>query len=251
MRDSRLNFYALIIGTEILNGRREDSHFKFVRDILNKRGFKFAGSFIIDDDPKLIVSTISYIASLPNSVLFSFGGIGSTPDDYTREAASKALSDGKLYTNNEFKKLIIERAGDKAYPHRIQMANLPKDAKLIPNVVNKMPGFYLDNRFFFMPGFPEMSHPMVEYILNNIFSGKESKEYRYSLTALASEAEFIDLMKSASSDVDVSALPKIYSDGPRVTISVSSLDDKKAKAEFEKYINFLDKNRIHYGIGEE
>jgi len=251
MADSRLNFYALIIGTEILNGRREDSHFKFLRDTLNKRGFKFAGSFIIDDNPDLIASTISYIASLPNSVLFSFGGIGSTPDDYTREAASKALSDGKLYPNSEFQKLIIERAGDKAYPHRIKMADLPKGAKLIPNSVNKMPGFYLEDRFFFMPGFPEMSHPMVEYILDNIFSGREQKEYRYSLTALTSEADLIDLMQTAQEGVDVSALPKLYSDGPRVTISVSSTNREKAENEFKKYINFLDKNQISYGIGEE
>ena len=249
--DNRLNFYALIIGSEILNGRRDDAHFPFLRKILNERGFKFAGSFIIEDKPELIASTISYIASLPNSVLFSFGGIGSTPDDYTREAAAKALKDGKLYPNKEFEKLIIERAGEKAYPHRIKMAELPKGAKLIPNPVNKMPGFYLDDRFFFMPGFPEMSHPMVEYILDTIFSGKEQKEYRYSLTALTSEAELIDLMKQTPNDVEVSALPKIYSDGPRVTISVASLDKEKAKNEFEKYKEFLEKNNISYGIGEE
>jgi molybdopterin-biosynthesis enzyme MoeA-like protein len=249
--DKRLNFYALIIGSEILNGRREDSHFKFVRDILKQRGFKFAGSFIIDDDPNLIASTISYISTLPNSVLFSFGGIGSTPDDYTREAASRALRDGRLYANKEFEKLIIERAGDKAYPHRIKMAELPQGAKLLPNPVNKMPGFYLDNRFFFMPGFPEMSHPMVEYILDNIFEGKGEKEYRYSLNALTSEAEFIDLMKSAPDGVEVSSLPKLYSDGPRTTISVVSTNEKKAKDEFNRYLEFLKQKGINYAIGDE
>jgi molybdopterin-biosynthesis enzyme MoeA-like protein len=247
----RDNFYALIIGTEILNGRREDKHFAFLRDIFKKRGFKFAGSFIIDDNPDLIASTIAYIASLPNSVLFSFGGIGSTPDDYTREAASRALKDGKLYPNKEFQELIIKRAGENAYPHRIKMANLPKDAKLLPNVVNKMPGFYLDDRFFFMPGFPEMSHPMVEYILDNIFKDKGEKEYRYTLTALTSEAEFIDLMNSAPEGVEVSSLPKIYSDGVRATISIVSLDKEKAKNEFQRYKNFLEKENISYGIGEE
>ena len=247
---NRENFYALIIGTEILNGRREDSHFKFVRDILKKRGFKFAGSFIIDDNPELIASTISYISNLPNSVLFSFGGIGSTPDDQTREAASKALGDGNLYFNEKFKKHIEKVRGKEAYPHRINMAKLPKNAKLLPNVVNGMYGFYLDDRFFFMPGFPEMSHPMVEYILDNIFEGKGQKEYRYSVVALTSEAEFIDLMKSAPKDVEVSSLPKFYSDGPRTTISVVSLNKQKAKDEFQKYIKFLKENNINYALGE-
>jgi len=245
------NFYALIIGTEILNGRRKDSHFDFMRDTLKSRNLKFAGSFIIDDTPEIIASTISYISTLPNSVLFSFGGIGSTPDDYTRLASAKALKDGKLYANKEFEKLIIERLGDKAYPHPINMAKLPLGAKLLPNVVNKMAGFSLDDRFFFMPGFPEMSHPMVEYVLDKYFKDSGKKEYRYTLTALCRENEFIELMKNAPKEVDVSSLPKIYSDGPRATISVVSYNKEKAESEFAKYIDFLDKNGITYGIGEE
>ena len=245
------NFYALIIGTEILNGRRNDSHFEFMRNTLKSRNLKFAGSFIIDDTPEIIASTISYISTLPNSVLFSFGGIGSTPDDHTRLAAAKALKDGKLYPNIEFEKLIIERLGDKAYPHPINMAKLPIGAKLLPNVVNKMPGFSLDDRYFFMPGFPEMSHPMVEYALDKYFKNSGKKEYRFTLTALCRENEFIELMKNAPKEVDVSSLPKLYSDGPRATISVVSYNKQKAKDEFAKYIEFLEKNNITYGIGEE
>jgi len=245
------NFYALIIGTELLNGRREDSHFKFVRDTLKKRGLKFSGSFIIDDNPNLIASTISYIANLPNSVLFSFGGIGSTPDDHTRLAAAKALKDGKLYPNKEFEKLIIERLGEKAYPHPINMAKLPLGAKLLPNPVNKMPGFSLDDRFFFMPGFPQMSHPMVEYVLDKYFKDSGKKEYRYTLTALCRENEFIELMQNAPKDVEVSSLPKLYSDGPRATISVASYNKQKAKEEFDKYIKLLEEKNISYGLGEE
>ncbi len=245
------NFYALIIGTELLNGRREDVHFKFVRDILKKNHLKFSGSFIIDDDPQLIASTISYIASLPKSVLFSFGGIGSTPDDHTRLAAAKALRDGKLYANREFEKLIIERLGEKAYPHPINMAKLPSGAKLLPNPVNKMPGFSLDDRFFFMPGFPQMSHPMVEYAIDKYFKNSGKREYRFTLTALCRENEFIELMQNAPKDVEVSSLPKLYSDGPRATISVASTDENKAKAEFQKYINYLEEKNISYGLGEE
>lgn len=246
----RDNFYALIIGTEILNGRREDAHFSFLRDRLKKDGFKFAGSFIIDDTPEVIASTISYISTLPNSVLFSFGGIGSTPDDYTRLAAAKALKDGKLYTNKKFKEKIEKRLEDRPNKHPLNMAELPLKADLIPNVVNGMYGFSLDNRFFFMPGFPEMSHPMVDYILDKYFLGKGVKEYRYTLTALCKESEFIELMQNAPKGVDVSSLPKIYSDGARATISIVSLNDKLAKDEFKKYIDFLKDKGITYSIGE-
>ena len=246
----RDNFYALIIGTEILNGRREDSHFPFLRKILKNRGLKFAGSFIIEDNPAVIASTISYISTLPNSVLFSFGGIGSTPDDYTREAAAKALSDGKLYTNEKFKAKIEERIKDSQNKHPLKMAELPKGAELIPNKINGMYGFGLDKRFFFLPGFPEMSHPMVEYILDKYFSDKGQKEYRLTFTALCKENEFIELMQNAPEGIEVSSLPKLYSDGWRTTISIASLDESLAKKEFEKYIEFLKSKNINYAIGE-
>lgn len=246
----RKNFYALIIGAEILNGRRQDKHFDFLRDTLQNNGYKFSGSFIVDDTPQIIASTIAYIATLPNSVLLSFGGIGSTPDDNTRLAAAKALRDGQLYLNEEFKEKIIKRLGEQAYPHPINMAMLPKGATLLPNPINDMPGFALDNRYFFMPGFPEMSHPMVEYILEHFFKEGAQIEYRYTLTALCKENNFIELMKSAPDGIEVSSLPAMYSDGWRTVISVSALDNQKALAEFEKYKSYLDKNEIAYGIGE-
>lgn len=81
---STLKFFTLIIGTEILNRRRTDAHFDFVSKALKDKGHKLTGSFVIEDDPALIIQTIKFIAAQKNAILFSFGGIGSTPDDYTR-----------------------------------------------------------------------------------------------------------------------------------------------------------------------
>jgi molybdopterin-biosynthesis enzyme MoeA-like protein len=158
---SKFNIFTLIIGTEILNKRRKDAHFDFVSKILANKGYKLSGSFVIEDDPALIVQTIKFIASQPNPILFSFGGIGSTPDDHTRKCAAIALRNGKFVVHEEAKRIIEEKLGKNAYPHPIKMAELPKGAKLLDNPVNKMPAFSLDERYFFMTVFPEMSHPMV------------------------------------------------------------------------------------------
>jgi len=80
-------------------------------------------------------------------------------------------------------------------------------------------------------------------------SGK--KEYRYTLTALCKESNFIELMKQAPEGVEVSSLPKIYSDGARTTISIVSYNNEEAKKEFQKYVDFLEANSINYGLGEE
>jgi len=243
-------FFTLIIGTEILNRRREDKHFDFVTRTLLQKGAKLSGSFIIEDDPALIVQTIRFIASQPNPILFSFGGIGSTPDDHTRKCAAIALKDGILRVQAEAKKIIEEKLGEAAYPHPIKMAELPKGAKLLDNPVNKMPAFSLDERYFFMPGFPEMSHPMVEKIVEKLLP-ESTPCYRYTLTALCKENELIEVMEKMPKEVEFSSLPKLYSDGWRVSISVASHDKQKAKEAFQMYRDLLEQKQINYGLNDE
>ena len=243
-------FFCLIIGTEILNRRRTDAHFDFISKALADKGHKLTGSFIIEDDPALIIQTIKFIASQTNPVLFSFGGIGSTPDDHTRQCAAMALRDGRLYTHQEAKQIIEEKLGDNAYPHPIVMAELPKNADLLYNPVNKMPAFSLDERYYFMPGFPEMSHPMVKEILKELIPTKK-EQYRHTFTALCKENEFIEVMKKMPKDIEFSSLPKLYTDGWKVTISVAADNEQRASEAFAMYLEVLERKNIVYALVDE
>ena len=244
------NFFTLIIGTEILNRRRIDAHFDFVSKALQEKGYTLSGSFIIEDDPALIIQTIKFIASQPNTVLFSFGGIGSTPDDYTRQSVAHALRDGQLYVHEEAENIIKETLGVDAYPHPIRMAELPKGVKLLHNPVNNMPAFSLDERYYFMPGFPEMSHPMVTEILENLIPNKKVY-YRHTFTAQCKESEFIEVMQSMPKDVEFSSLPKRLTDGWEVSISVASYDKDLALQAFSQYIEVLAQKDILYTLQNE
>ncbi|GIT98240.1 molybdopterin-binding protein [Sulfurovum sp. TSL1] len=246
---SEPRFFALIIGTEILNRRRADRHFDFVTRALAEKGHKLTGSFIIEDDPALIVQTIQFIASQENPLLFSFGGIGSTPDDHTRKCAAIALRDGLLHVHEEAKAIIVNKLGEKAYPYSVRMAELPEGATLLENPINQMPAFAVDERYFFMPGFPEMSHPMVTEILEKIIPYKK-ETFRHTLTAHCKENIFIELMESMPKGVEFSSLPKRYSDSWRVTISVASEDKVLAKASFDKYVNLLENKDIIYTLND-
>ena len=244
-----IQFFTLIIGTEILNQRRIDKHFDFVSSALAKYGKRLSGSFVIQDDPALIVQTLKFIASQPNAVLFSFGGIGSTPDDHTRQCASIAFRDGYLYQHREATQIIQTRFEGEIPPYAMEMGQFPKQAKLLENVVNKMPAFYLDDRYFFMPGFPSMSHPMVQDILGHYFS--EKKEiYRYTLTALCKESALIEVMKQMPKDIEFSSLPKFYNDGWKVIISVASEDNTLAQKSFQLFIDELKLQEVYYVLGE-
>ena len=231
--------FAVIIGTEILNARREDKHFKFLRDELLKRGYTLDGCFIIKDDKELMKKTFSMIKSIPNSKMFCFGGIGSTPDDFTREVSSEVFSDGMEF-NEEFKAKIIEKFSDKAYPARVYMSYLPKGAKLLKNnPINGMYGYYIDDRYFFTPGFPDMAHPMVLEALDKFFPSKQIKQ-RYSILVYEKEGEFVDIMQKIPKDIEFSSLPKLdYT----CEISIAGDDAKKWIEFFKKE---LDKKGIKY-----
>ena len=246
-----LNFFILIIGTEILNRRRADAHFDFVTKALAHKGHVLTGSFIIEDDPELIIETIKLIASKPNAILLSFGGIGSTPDDHTRKCAAIALRHGELLIHEEAKRVIEKELGEAAYPHSIKMAELPKEANLLENPVNKMPAFSLDERYFFMPGFPEMSHPMTKKILHLLIPIKK-EIFRHTLIAQCKENLFIGLMEQMSKNVEFSSLPKLRDNGKHkqweVTISIASSNPTLASTSFAQYTQLLDEENIPYNI---
>lgn len=202
-------FFAVIIGSEILDNRRVDKHFNFIRDELLKRGYALSGSFVIKDDKNLIKSTFEMIKNIPNSIMFSFGGIGSTPDDLTREISSEIFRDGEMEFHQEFKALIEERFKESAYPHRINMSYLPINSNLLKNnPINKMCGYYLDERFFFVPGFPEMARPMILEALDKFYPYIEQIE-RFTLIANVKEGEIVDIMQSLPDGIDFSSLPMV------------------------------------------
>jgi len=242
-----MNFYAVIIGTEILNNRRTDKHFEFVRDELAKYGHELFASFIIKDDEALISRTYRMILEDEKSILFSFGGIGSTPDDLTREIASKVFTSSSVVTHKQFLSDIIEKFGEKAYPHRIHMADLPPNADLIFNPVNNMSGFSLRNKYFFVPGFPSMAHPMIEDAIETHFSQVVQK-YRKTLIAKTSEETLITLMQTLPKEIELSCLPMFVDGKPNVELSLSSINQSIVLEYFEKFILDLDKRAISYNL---
>lgn len=75
------NFGALIIGDEILSGKRQDGHFQHTVKILAQRRLELKWCRIIGDDPVLIIDTLGQTYAC-GDIVFSFGGIGATPDDH-------------------------------------------------------------------------------------------------------------------------------------------------------------------------
>jgi len=174
-------FGVIIIGDEILSGRRVDKHLPKVIELLTARGLSLGWAEYIGDEPERITATLRR-SFASGDIVFSTGGIGATPDDHTRQCAAAAL-DVPLALHPEAAELIRERIRD-THPanspnpvdldspenrHRLNMGTYPQGASIIPNGYNKIPGFSVGDHHF-VPGFPVMAWPMIEWVLDTKYA---------------------------------------------------------------------------------
>ena len=216
------SFGIIIIGDEILSGKRADKHLPKVIELLHARGLALSYADYVGDDPARIKATLARAfaaARVSGDVVFSCGGSGATPDDHTRQCAAAAWGT-ELALHPEAKILITSRMQDVAQEqgvafdpdrpdnvHRLDMGLFPVGAQIIPNPYNKIPGFSCfaareispvqqeprdglsqsagaaapsggsdphavgeRGGLHFLPGFPVMAWPMIEWVLDTHYS---------------------------------------------------------------------------------
>lgn len=171
----------IIIGDEILSGKRRDKHFPKVVELLAARGLQLGWAEYLGDDRDRITGTLARTMAT-DDIVFSCGGIGATPDDHTRQCAAAAFG-VSLELHPQARQCIEERMADMAREsgtpldlaspdnlHRLKMGEFPHGAAIIPNPYNKIPGFSLHigngGAHYFVPGFPVMAWPMIEAVLD-------------------------------------------------------------------------------------
>jgi molybdopterin-biosynthesis enzyme MoeA-like protein len=223
-------FGLIIIGDEILSGRRSDKHLPRVIELLGERGLRLAWAEIVGDDPARITALLERTLDGPD-IVFSCGGIGATPDDHTRQCAAAALG-VPLVLHPEAKLLVQERIRETAREaglepdleapenrQRLRMAEFPAGAAIIPNPYNRIPGFSVARRpgatHHFVPGFPVMAWPMIAWVLDTQYSAlfdRDAHAERALHVFEQAEAALTPLMESLEArypGVNVFSLPSV------------------------------------------
>jgi molybdopterin-biosynthesis enzyme MoeA-like protein len=208
-------FGAIIIGDEILCGKRKDGHLARTIEALGARGLQLAWAHYIGDDPELITATLRRTFE-GEDVVFSFGGIGATPDDHTRAAAARATGVPlELHADAEAEIRARFAADPRGLtPQRLAMGEFPAGSEIIPNPYNRIPGFSV-RRHYFLPGFPQMAWPMLEWVLDTHYAHLFAPGSMAELSIIvreAGESQLIDLMKECQrchGGVKVFSLPKV------------------------------------------
>ena len=175
-----IRFGLIIVGDEILSGKRADKHLSKVIELLGARGLQLAWSHYIGDDRAALVQLYRRTFQ-SEDIVISCGGIGATPDDHTRQAAAVALA-VPVSLHPEAASLISQRCAEMALKghgsadmstpenqQRLKMGEFPVGAEIVPNPFNRIPGFSVRNHWF-VPGFPVMAWPMVEWLLDTHYA---------------------------------------------------------------------------------
>ena len=226
----------IIIGDEILSGKRRDAHFSKVVELLAARGLQLAWAQYLGDDPALITATLKR-SFAGEDIVFSCGGIGATPDDHTRACAAAALGlplvlhpEGRRNIEERTRELAAEKGevADLETPenlHRLKMAEFPAGASLIPNPYNKIAGFSVGDHHF-VPGFPVMAWPMIEWVLDHRYRELFNTQARVEQSVLvfdAAESALTPLMERLEARyplVKVFSLPSVRTPASRAFIEL-------------------------------
>lgn len=192
-------FGAVIIGDEILSGKRQDKHFAKIAELLGARGLQLSWVEYLGDDRQRLTATFKRTMAA-GDVVFSCGGIGNTPDDHTRQAVAAALGvDLELHPEG-FEELKVRFANEEITEQRKLLVTFPRGVRIVPNPFNRIPGFMVNDHYF-VPGFPQMAHPMIEWALDSFYRDEfravgDKVEKAFLLTGPnAYESALLDLME--------------------------------------------------------
>jgi len=197
-------FGAVIIGDEILSGKRQDKHFAKIAEMLAARGLLLSWVEYLGDDRTRLAATFKRTMAA-GDVVFSCGGIGNTPDDHTRQAVAAALGVGLELHPQAFEELQLRFANEEITEQRQQLVTFPAGVRMVPNPFNRIAGFTVNDHYF-VPGFPQMAHPMIEWALDTFYADAfqpvgDKLEKAFLLTGPnAYESALLDLMERIVKD---------------------------------------------------
>ncbi|ARU06659.1 competence/damage-inducible protein A [Comamonas serinivorans] len=220
----------IVVGDEILSGKRQDKHLAKCIELLTARGMSLAWAEYVGDDRDRIAATLAR-AFASGDVVLSTGGIGATPDDHTRQAAAQALGvplalhpQAKLLIQARMRE-VAQQKGEPYEPerpdnlHRLNMGVFPAGASLVPNAFNRIPGFSCagarGGAVHCFPGFPVMAWPMMAWVLDSYYQRLQRRVVQVERSVIilgAAEGLLTPTMEAIESEhpaVKVFSLPSV------------------------------------------
>lgn len=163
----------LLTGNELMTGDIVDSNSAMMALVLNELGLEVSRKVTVADDLALLVSEISYMASM-SDILIINGGLGPTVDDLTAQALALAIGEELSQHPQALAHLTnwCQQRGTELNAPNLKQAILPKGCQIIANRTGSAVGFLVrfnDCNIFCTPGVPhELKTMLTEQIAPTI-----------------------------------------------------------------------------------
>ncbi|WP_020531351.1 competence/damage-inducible protein A [Flexithrix dorotheae] len=163
----------ITIGDEILYGQITDTNSQWISAELDKAGIKTIRKVSIGDQKSEILSAIEEAQTRADIILIT-GGLGPTKDDITKKTFAEyfgveMFQDKSVLENIEG---LFKARGREINELNQQQAFVPKNARVIMNLVGTAPGMWFEQNgkvMVSMPGVPsEMKKMMSEQIIPSL-----------------------------------------------------------------------------------
>jgi nicotinamide-nucleotide amidase len=140
----------LNVGDEVVRGEIANTNARWLGRELERLGVRVGIVAALPDHIESISSFVRWARQVHNLVVVT-GGLGTTPDDVTREAIADAFDVGRVLDQNLAS--TLERSGGYAAVFAAEWSRLPEGSVLLPSVAGGAPAFAIGN-VYVLAGLP-------------------------------------------------------------------------------------------------
>jgi nicotinamide-nucleotide amidase len=256
----------LTVGDEITSGHISESNSAYLASKLEELGIEVCRMVSVGDDVDIIACEIG-MAAAASDVIMVTGGLGTTHDDVTKEAAARA-SNSALVVDAGLREALEVRfmKRGRVAPELVDaLATIPRGARKLPNPVGGAVGFRIDISgagVYFLPGVPiEMRSVFESAVAPDLEAYPDRTPAAVALlrTIGVRESQISGLLRAvqSKSDVRISSLPlaggvdlRIAArggTGPEVRVAEAA---ESLRAELGSAVYADDASELHQVVGK-
>lgn len=197
----------IAVGTEIMNGKMDDTNSTYFSRVLADRGVKVLYRVNVDDTVESIVKAAEFVSE--SDLIIFTGGLGPTEDDLTREGVARYLNKPLVFVPEVWESITerFRRMSLTLYESNKQQAYIIEGSKVLTNEHGSAPGlFYSDSGkiIALIPGPPAENKIMTQEKLLPMLTEEGFFETELVKKVIriyrAGEGQIADLFKDVQSE---------------------------------------------------
>lgn len=228
---------VLVIGDEILSGKKEETNARFLVEQFRELGTALKGIFVIPDAFETIVHWVRQLRPAYDHLITS-GGVGPTHDDRTVPAIAEALG-RELHHDSDLETMIREFYLGEVNEDVLGMARLPRGAEKIHPPELRYPVIRVEN-ILILPGEPTIFRKKF-LAVREMF--RSTPYHGRRLFLRADEGQIARALRDAEEGtpgVTIGSYPEFDNTEYSVMVTLESKDGAAVDAAWQRLLSALD-----------